>query len=62
MQLNQILAALDLASSFDFIATRDDVESGKPNPEIYTLVSSELGVTPEDILVIENSVSGVQAA
>jgi beta-phosphoglucomutase-like phosphatase (HAD superfamily) len=38
------------------------VEQGKPNPEIYLLVSNELGVTPEECLVIEDSPSGVKAA
>ena len=61
-QANKVLAALDLASSFDFVATRDDVESGKPDPEIYVLVANELEVSPEKCLVIEDSVSGVQAA
>ena len=61
-QANRVLEALGLTSTFDFIATRDDVESGKPDPEIYNLVASELAVSPADCLVIEDSVSGVQAA
>jgi beta-phosphoglucomutase-like phosphatase (HAD superfamily) len=38
------------------------VEHGKPNPEIYLLVASELGVPPESCLVIEDSPAGVKAA
>ena len=59
---NQILDILDLSDAFDFVATRDDVDKGKPNPEIYQLVAEELDVAPEDCLVIEDSPSGVQAA
>jgi beta-phosphoglucomutase len=58
----QVLGVLGLADKFDFIATRDDVENGKPDPEIYHLISRELGVPLEESLVIEDSPSGVQAA
>jgi len=61
-QANRVLEALEQNSTFDFIATRDDVERGKPDPEIYTLVAGELAVSPGQCLVIEDSVSGVQAA
>lgn len=61
-EVRRILEVLDLRESFDFIATRDDVEHGKPNPEIYTLISRELSVAPAECLVIEDSPAGVQAA
>jgi beta-phosphoglucomutase-like phosphatase (HAD superfamily) len=44
------------------VATRDDVEKGKPDPEIYNLVATELFVDPADCLVVEDSLSGVMAA
>jgi len=52
----------ELTDEFDVIATRDDVEHGKPDPEIDLLVARELGVKPEECLVIEDSPAGVQAA
>ncbi|MFW6097524.1 MAG: HAD family hydrolase [Chloroflexota bacterium] len=61
-QANRILDALGLSDAFDFVATRDDVENGKPDPEIYTLVAQELDVSPADCLVVEDSPAGVQAA
>jgi len=61
-QVNRILDALDLRDSFDFVASRDDVENGKPDPEIYALVSNALEVPPNETLVIEDSPSGVRAA
>ncbi len=60
--VQRILTALGLAEAFDFIATADDVERGKPDPEIYLLVSRELEVPPSECLVIEDSPAGVQAA
>jgi beta-phosphoglucomutase len=53
---------LGLTDTFEVVATRDDVEHGKPDPEIDLLVARELGVGPEDCLVIEDSPAGVAAA
>jgi beta-phosphoglucomutase len=61
-QAQRMLEILDLAGEFDFVASRDDVEHGKPDPEIYQLVSAELGIPPQECLVIEDSPSGVKAA
>lgn len=61
-QVQRILDILKLKDAFDFVATRDDVEMGKPDPEIYLLVARELGVDPTECLVIEDSPSGVLAA
>lgn len=61
-QVQRVLKILDLQGVFDFVASRDDVEHGKPDPEIYNLVAAELGVPAEECLVIEDSPSGVKAA
>lgn len=58
----RVLDILGLAGAFDFVATRDDVEHGKPDPEIYLLVAHELEVGSKQCLVIEDSPSGVRAA
>jgi HAD superfamily hydrolase (TIGR01509 family) len=57
-----VLESVDLAGAFDFVATRDDVDRGKPDPQIYQLVARELAVEPVHCLVIEDSPSGVRAA
>jgi HAD superfamily hydrolase (TIGR01509 family) len=61
-QVKRVLSILDLADAFDFIASRDDVEHGKPEPEIYLLVAKELDSLPGECLVIEDSPSGVKSA
>lgn len=61
-QVQHVLRVLGLENAFDFVASRDDVEHGKPDPEIYYLVSAELDVPPEECLVIEDSPAGVRAA
>lgn len=61
-QVQRVLEILDFQDKFDFVATRDDVEHGKPHPEIYNLVARELNILPERCLVLEDSPSGVKAA
>ena len=61
-QAQRVLGILELEDTFDFVATRDDVEQGKPDPEIYNLVACEIGMTPAECLVVEDSPTGVQAA
>jgi len=61
-QTRRVLNILELSDTFDFVASRDDVEKGKPDPEMYLMVANELGVSPEECLVIEDSPTGVKAA
>lgn len=61
-QVERVLGILNLVGAFDFVASRDDVEHGKPDPEIYLLVAREMGIRPAECLVIEDSPAGVQAA
>jgi HAD superfamily hydrolase (TIGR01509 family) len=61
-QAKRVLDILRLAGEFDVVVARDDVEHGKPNPEMYLLVARELGVGPEECLAIEDSPAGVKAA
>ena len=60
-QVQRSLHALGLENAFDFIATREDVENPKPDPEIYLLVAHSLGVPPTECMVVEDSVAGVKA-
>ncbi|MEW5249399.1 HAD family hydrolase [Microbulbifer sp. 2201CG32-9] len=44
------------------IFSADDVERGKPWPDLFLHVASTLGVEPPHCLVIEDSIAGVRAA
>jgi beta-phosphoglucomutase len=61
-QALRVLGILGLADEFDVVVTRDDVEHGKPDPEMHLLAARELGVGPEECLAIEDSPAGVRAA
>ncbi|HBV62639.1 MAG TPA: HAD family hydrolase [Rhodopirellula sp.] len=45
-----------------FILTGDDVKHGKPHPEMYLRAAMELNVSPEQMLVLEDSSNGCAAA
>ena len=47
---------------FDVIITGDEIEHGKPEPDIYLHTAEKLGVAADDCLVIEDSLSGIAAA
>lgn len=44
------------------IVTRENVNKGKPEPEVFLLVAQRLGIEPSRCLVIEDSPHGVTAA
>jgi HAD superfamily hydrolase (TIGR01509 family) len=51
-----------LTAFFDVIVTGDEIERGKPHPDIYLSVADKLGLAPHQCLVIEDSLSGIAAA
>jgi HAD superfamily hydrolase (TIGR01509 family) len=55
------LARTGIRSFFEVIVTGDEVERGKPDPDIYLHTSEKLEVLPNACLVIEDALSGVAA-
>lgn len=51
-----------LLHNFKHILSGDDVANVKPDPEIYTLTTQRLGVSPQNALAIEDSSNGLRAA
>jgi HAD superfamily hydrolase (TIGR01509 family) len=47
---------------FEIVLAGDVVEKKKPDPEIYNLALSKLGLTPDEVFVVEDSKNGVKAA
>lgn len=47
---------------FDLVYSKEDVKEKKPNPEIHYKILEALNVKPEDCIIIEDSLMGVQAA
>jgi HAD superfamily hydrolase (TIGR01509 family) len=55
------LSHFDLEPRFEFVLTADDVSQGKPHPEVYQTSAERLGVNPENMLVLEDSLIGSTA-
>ncbi len=58
----QILRQLGLGEFFDAVADGTMITRSKPDPEVFLLAASMLGVRPENAVVIEDAESGVRAA
>lgn len=57
-----ILEKVNLLSKFDAIVDGNDVSKAKPDPEVFLIAAKALNIKPEDCIVFEDSVAGVQAA
>ncbi len=56
------LEGCGLTSAFDVAISGDDIERGKPEPDIFLLAAGRLGVAPAACVAIEDSPAGVQSA
>jgi len=52
---------LGIREKFDVLQASDDIQSGKPNPEIFLKTCERLGVEPQQAIVLEDSENGVAA-
>jgi len=50
------------AIEVDAIATSEDVERGKPYPDLFLCAAEKLGIPPENCIVVEDSDVGIEAA
>lgn len=55
------LEVLGLTNYFPTIVTGDDVQEHKPHPAAYLETLRRLGLTPNDCIIIEDSLTGMQA-
>lgn len=57
-----ILEKTDILHFFDAVVDGNDVSNAKPDPEVFLRACQLLFVSPEDSIVFEDSVAGIQAA
>jgi HAD superfamily hydrolase (TIGR01509 family) len=60
--VDKLLPAKRITAYFDVVVSADEVAYPKPDPEVFLIAAKKLGVTPEDCVVVEDSVFGVRAA
>jgi beta-phosphoglucomutase-like phosphatase (HAD superfamily) len=51
-----------LTPYLDLIVSNEDVANSKPDPEIYIKAMSLLGVKPEECIICEDNINGINAA
>jgi len=60
--IEAVLEAAGLADRFAAYVSSDEVEQGKPSPDVYLLACERLGVSPSASAAIEDSANGIKAA
>ena len=60
--INVIMDKLDLKKKFDILTSGHEVKDGKPAPDVFLLAAERLDVLPLECIVIEDGLSGMQAA
>jgi HAD superfamily hydrolase (TIGR01509 family) len=60
--IDRHLRRLGLADFFEVIKCREDVEHGKPEPDLYRAALHDLGVAPSEAIAFEDSEPGSTAA
>lgn len=61
-KMDLVFDNIDLRPYFNKIITADDVNNGKPDPEIFLKAAEKLGLEPEEVIVWEDAELGVKAA
>ncbi len=59
--VRSVLRIVKLNDRFDFVVTAEDVEHGKPAPDIYVEAARRMGIEPWQMLVLEDSHHGTRA-
>jgi beta-phosphoglucomutase family hydrolase len=57
-----VLEKLNITGFFDVLVDESMVHEGKPNPDIYMKTAQLLEITPEQAVVFEDSIFGVESA
>ena len=58
----EVLDRLGIRSLFDAISDGHSVERQKPAPDLFLHAAGQLGLAPEDCVVVEDAAAGIEAA
>ncbi|NEW79448.1 MAG: beta-phosphoglucomutase [Gelidibacter sp.] len=57
-----ILEKVGLLNRFTAIVDGNDVSKAKPDPEVFLIGAKKLGINPENCVVVEDAIAGIEAA
>ena len=60
--IETILDVLHARECFEAMVSAEDVHRGKPDPEVFLMAASKLGVAPKNCIVVEDAEHGIEAA
>ena len=60
--MEAVLEKLNLKNTFKSSISAENMEYGKPHPEVFLICASQLQISPLECIVIEDSINGVIAA
>jgi beta-phosphoglucomutase len=60
--IETILDVLQATDCFQVMVSAENVQRGKPDPEVFLVAARKLGVRPEHCIVVEDAAHGIQAA
>ena len=59
---SRVTEEIGIRDLLNVLVGRDQVTNGKPDPEIYLKTAELLGVSPDEVIVIEDSATGLESA
>jgi beta-phosphoglucomutase len=62
MNARNVLRQLRLTDRFDVLNDGASVERHKPSPDVFLQTAAQLGITPDQAIIFEDSLAGVAAA
>lgn len=62
LNIEMILEMLDLTQYFDALVSAEDVQRGKPDPQVFLVAAERVAVPPARCIVVEDTPVGVESA
>jgi HAD superfamily hydrolase (TIGR01509 family) len=60
--IGAVFAALGIEKFFDVVVSSEEVERGKPHPDVFLAAAVKLSIAPGRCIVIEDAPAGIEAA